>query len=134
MSVPIYWRESKYRYKLIGSECMKCHKRFYPPKRVCPVCGSRELKDVKLPDKGRVVTYTIIRVPPKGYEEYAPYPIALIELEDGTRLIAQLTDVDPKDVKIGMVVKATFRKLSEIGRDGIIQYGVKFRPLIENES
>lgn len=132
MSVPRYWREIKYHYRLIGSECPRCYRRFYPPKIVCPICGFKGLREVSLPRRGRVLSYTIIRVPPKGFEKYAPYPVAIIELEDGTRVIAQLTDVKSfDDIKIGMEVEAVFRKYREVGHEGIIEYGIKFRPLLK---
>ncbi|HDJ83448.1 MAG TPA: Zn-ribbon domain-containing OB-fold protein [Desulfurococcaceae archaeon] len=128
-SVPRYWRERKYRYRLIGSECKKCGKRYYPPRRVCLNCGSRELVEVKLVETGKVVSYTVIRVPPKEFQGLTPYVIALIELDDGTRLLSQLTDVAPEEVSTGMKVVATFRRVKEQSRDGIIEYGIKFKPI-----
>ncbi len=127
-SVPRYWRERRYKYLLIGSECLKCGSRHYPPRPACPRCGSRELREVKLADEGRVVSYTVVRAAPRGFEHLTPYVVALIELDDGTRLISQLTDVRPEDVRVGMRVVATFRKLREQSESGIIEYGTKFRP------
>ncbi len=128
-SVPRYWRERRYKYLLIGSECKKCGKRYYPPRKVCLNCKSTDLVEVKLPETGKVVTYTTIWVSPRGFEKYIPYIIAIIELDDGTRLISQLTDVKPEDVKIGMRVIATFRRIREQSESGIIEYGVKFKPI-----
>lgn len=51
-----------------------------------------------------------------------------MELEDGTRLVAQITDVNIDELKIDMDLEQVFRKISEDGDSGIIQYGVKFRP------
>ncbi len=129
MSVPRYWRGIKYHYRLIGSECLSCGKRYYPPRKVCPICHSRNLRDVKLPERGKVLTFTVIRVPPRGYEKYAPYVIAIVELIDGTRVLAQLTDIEPEEVNIGIEVEAVLRKICENGEEGIIQYGIKFRPV-----
>jgi len=83
----------------------------------------------KLPETGRVLSYTVIRYAPRGFERQVPYVVALIELDNGTKLISQLTDVKPEDVKCGMRVEAVFRKLREQGPSGIIEYGIKFRPL-----
>jgi len=57
-----------------------------------------------------------------------PYVMAIIELDEGVRLTGQVIDCKPDDVKIGMRVAATFRKLGEDGRAGIIHYGYKFVP------
>ncbi len=134
MSVPSYWRESKYRYRLIGSVCLSCGRRFYPPRKVCPVCHSHEMQEIKLPERGRIVSYTIIHYPPEGYEKCAPYAVAVIELSDGTRVLGQLTDVDISEVKTGMEVEAVFRRITEEGKDGIIEYGIKFRPVLRTSS
>jgi len=128
-SVPRYWRERRYRYRLIGSECKKCRKRYYPPRKVCLNCGSRELVEVKLAETGKVISYTVIRVLPREFQGLEPYVIALIELDDGTRLLSQLTDVDPEEVSTGIRVVATFRRIKEQSKDGIIEYGIKFKPI-----
>ena len=131
MSVPRYWREIKYRYRLIGERCSKCGSIYFPRRKICPRCGSRELTDHKLSEKGRLASWTVVRNPPKEYEKYAPYAVALIELDDGVRVLSQLVDVEPEEIKAGMRVEATFRKIKEEGTSGIIEYGYKFRPVIE---
>jgi uncharacterized OB-fold protein len=78
-----------------------------------------------------VVTWTVIRSPPVGYEKYSPYIVALIELDDGMRLLSQVVDLDPAEVKAGLRVEAVFRKVKEDGPSGIIHYGYKFRPIVE---
>ena len=47
------------------------------------------------PREGEVITWTVINSAPIGFEKYTPYMVALIELEDGLRLISQLVDADP---------------------------------------
>lgn len=131
-SVPRVWRERRIKYRLIGGKCPSCGKSFYPYRANCPYCGSRGSKEVELPRYGRVITYTVIRAPPSEFARYAPYPIALVELRDGTKVIAQLTDVKIEDIKTGMEVEAVFRKYREQGEDGIIEYGIKFRPLLKS--
>jgi len=70
----------------------------------------------------------VVRQAPEGYEEFVPYTVALVRLEEGPLVTAQLTDVDHKEVKIGMEVEMVTRKLREEGEDGLIIYGYKFRP------
>ncbi|RLE83588.1 MAG: transcriptional regulator [Thermoprotei archaeon] len=131
-SVPRVWREIKIKYRLIGGKCPNCGKSFYPYRDNCPYCGFKGAKEVELPREGKVITYTVIRAPPADFTQYAPYPIALVELKDGTRVIAQLTDVNIEDIRTGMSVEAVFRKYREQGEDGIIEYGIKFRPLLKS--
>jgi hypothetical protein len=73
----------------------------------------------------------VIRNAPFGYEKYAPYVVALIELDDGLRILSQIVDVELNEVKTGLRVEAVFRRVKEDGSSGILQYGYKFRPIIE---
>lgn len=130
MSVPRYWREIPWRHRLTGTRCRKCGRPFFPPRIVCSECGSRDLEDRKLTEQGKVLAYTIIRSPPAEYERYAPYVVGIVELEDGTKVLSQIVDCDLDQVKTGMPVEATFRKVAEHGESGIIRYGFKFRPII----
>ena len=64
-----------------------------------------------------------------GVENFSkPYVVALIELDEGARLIAPL-DCDPSKIKEGMRVKAVFRRFGEESEEGIIYYGTKFVPV-----
>ncbi len=59
--------------------------------------------------------------------------MAMIEMDEGARITAQIVDVAPEMVKRGMRVKAVFRKLGEDSESGIIYYGTKFTPVDEPE-
>jgi uncharacterized OB-fold protein len=67
---------------------------------------------------------------PHGYEEQAPYTVALVKLEEGPLVTAQLTDVDNGKVSIGQPVEMVTRKLREDGERGVLLYGYKFRPVM----
>ena len=73
-----------------------------------------------------MITYTVIHDGPKQFEMQIPYVMAIIELDEGVRLTAQIVECEPNEVKIGMRVKSTFRKLGEDGKAGVIHYGYKF--------
>ncbi|HDI86621.1 MAG TPA: Zn-ribbon domain-containing OB-fold protein [Candidatus Korarchaeota archaeon] len=130
-SIPSIKREMPSRYRLEGFECRDCGFRSLPPRQVCPRCGSRNVSRVRLPRRGRVLQHTVVRSAPRGYEFYTPYALALIELEDGTRLFSQLTDVDPEEVTQGMEVEAALRKVRVGGHGGPVAYGLKFRPVLK---
>jgi uncharacterized OB-fold protein len=120
------WREFPQRYRLEAAKCDGCGKVLYPPRLVCPGCGGRSFTDEVLPRNGRVVTYTVIRVPPAGFTEQTPLPIALVELDNGVRLMVQIADVeDPETLEIGMPVRLEFRRVAWDGEAGVIFYGHK---------
>ena len=78
---------------------------------------------------GRILSYTLIYVPPLGFENEAPYPVVLVELEDAAKYTAQLVDYDEKNLQIGQKVIAVLRKTRNPGLEGIIPYGIKFKPI-----
>lgn len=129
MSTPSrYWREIPQRYRFEGNQCSGCGEKMFPPRLICPECGSQKLVAFRLAEKGKVLTYTIIRVPPSPFSDQAPYAVGIIELEDGVKITAQIVDCDFDQLKVGMPVKAEFRKVSQVGHSGIICYGYKFVP------
>ncbi|MCE4617538.1 MAG: Zn-ribbon domain-containing OB-fold protein [Desulfurococcales archaeon] len=128
-SVPIYWRNRHIYYKLLASRCKKCGATFHPPAKSCPYCGSTETELVKLPEKGKLLHYTVLYNVPEGYRLQAPLIIGTIEV-DGTRIVAQITDVEPEEVKEGMDVEAVLRRVREDRDTGLIHYAIKFRPVL----
>lgn len=79
---------------------------------------------------GTVYTFSVMYNVPQGYEEQKPYVIAIVQLDEGPMVTAQLTDVAHDDVTIGMPVEMVTRKLREEGTEGQIVYGYKFRPVL----
>lgn len=77
--------------------------------------------------QGKIVSWTIVRTPPVGFKQFAPYVAALIELDDGERMTGQIVDVKNQKIKIGQRVVAILRKVREVDREGVIPYGIKFR-------
>lgn len=78
---------------------------------------------------GEVYSYTVLQEPPDGFEDQAPYVLALVKLDEGPLITAQLTDVDGP-VAIGDRVEMVTRKLSTEGGKGMIIYGYKFRKVL----
>jgi uncharacterized OB-fold protein len=123
-SVPLFWRLKKARYSLIGSKCQTCKKVYFPPKNFCPHCRRKgKVENHQLSGRGRIASYTVIRVPPEGF--VSPYAVAIIELDEGTNISGQIVG-NPDDVEIGKRVGPVFRKISTDGRSGLIQYGMKW--------
>jgi len=124
-----FWREFPQRYRLEAGKCRKCGTISFPPRVVCPACGEREFETTKLAEAGKILTYTIIRVPPHQFADQAPYAVAIVELGDGVKVMGQVVDCDFDKIKIGMKVKFEFRKIYSEGEAGVIYYGYKFVPV-----
>ncbi|MEW6105762.1 MAG: Zn-ribbon domain-containing OB-fold protein [Bacillota bacterium] len=129
MSTQRFWREIPRRYRLEASRCRKCRKDYLPSRKVCPECESTEFDVVRMPDRGTVVAHTVIHVAPPQWRMLVPYVVAIVELENGTRITTQVVDCEPEDVKIGQKVKLEFRRLTEDGASGTIVYGHKAVPI-----
>ncbi len=129
MSTPSrYWREIPQRYRLEANKCKKCGYVSFPPRLICPQCQNREFEEVKLAEKGKILTFTVIRVPPQQFVDQAPYAVGIVELDDGVKLTGQIVDCDFENLKIGKRVKIEFRKIFDAGEAGILCYGYKFIP------
>ena len=122
------WREYPQRYRLEASKFKQSGKTYFPPRKVDPDTGDTDFETVRLPDTGKLLTYTIIRIAPSQWSDQSPYAIGVAELADGTRIMAQITDCDVADVKIGMPLRVEFRRVQSEGAAGVISYGYKFVP------
>lgn len=78
---------------------------------------------------GKIVSWTVIRVPPADFTDQAPYPVVLVELTKGIRITAQLVDYDPKNLKYGQKVATVIRRVIKPNSEGIILYGIKVTPI-----
>lgn len=128
MSVSKYWREIPRRYRLEAGRCLECGKIYFPSRLICGECGSRKFETVKLARDGKIITYTIIHVAPGKFTDQVPYAVAIVELTAGVRLLCQVADCDLASLTTGMPVKIEFRRISEEGEAGVINYGYKCVP------
>lgn len=122
------WRLKGQRYRLEGEECPHCKAKIFPPRDICPECKRPAKEPYRLSGRGEVYTFSTLSSAPEGFESFTPYTVALVKLEEGPMVTAQLTDVAPEDVRIGMPVEMVTRKLRAQGDEGTIIYGYKFRP------
>lgn len=78
---------------------------------------------------GTIISWTMIRVPPEGFSEQAPYPLALVAFRDGTRIMVQIVDYDQEHLHANQRVITVIRRTIEEAADGVIPYGIKAKPL-----
>lgn len=127
VNLPVYWRRINNRYNLVGTQCKTCNTHFFPPRSLCPSCRRKgDVVSCDFSGKGTVVSWTEVHAAPEGHGGNVPYLLALVKLEEGPTVMAQLVEIHQPS--IGQDVEVAFRKISEHGKDGIICYGYKFRP------
>ena len=112
---------------LVGFECTSCGKRYFEEKGLCP-CGATEFNEIEFSGKGKIISYTQIHSGPEAFSEQGKYNVAIIDLDEGPRIEAQIADCKYEDLCIGLEVEAVFRKFYKSGDKGVIHYGTKFVP------
>jgi uncharacterized OB-fold protein len=130
MDIPSHWRLKKQRYALIGEICPHCDSKIFPPRDICPECGEDAKTTYQFSGRGEIYSFTTVYQAPAGYEENSPYPVAIVRLEEGPLVTAQLTDIGDESVDIGTQVEMVTRKLQTQGERGMLVYGYKFRPVM----
>jgi len=128
MPSPRYRREVPGRYRLEAGRCTSCGRAIFPYRRICPDCRSEEVEALQLSPRGQVVTATVIHVPPDELMPQAPYALAVVETPEGARLMVQVVDCDPTEVRPGTAVGLEFRRVRREGHGGILCYGHKAVP------
>ncbi|MHA2098639.1 MAG: Zn-ribbon domain-containing OB-fold protein [Candidatus Kariarchaeaceae archaeon] len=122
------WRLERSRYQMYGSQCAGCDTYYFPTAKICNKCGSQDLNGYEFTGKGKLVEWTKITEPARGFEMYAPIYYSIIELEEGIRTAVQLTSVtDESKLTSGKKTEMVFRKLFTDGEQGIVTYGFKAR-------
>ena len=88
--------------------CRNCGWADFHPVSLCPRCNG-EIQQTPIIREGEIVTYTVIRYPPRGFENQAPYVVAIIDLKEGPRVIGRITN-PAEGLKIGSMVSLSAAK------------------------
>jgi uncharacterized OB-fold protein len=78
--------------------------------------------------QGIIISWTNIQITGTAFQEYAPYPVALVGLETGERVYGELVDYDMDDIAIGREVRSVLRKGKNTGGADVVEYTLKFMP------
>ncbi len=100
-----FWAGAR-EHRLLIQQCV-CGTLRHPPGPRCPRCGSYEWHAKAATGRGTLYSFVVNHYPQVPAFEY-PLPIGLIELEEGTRLVADLVDIEPDAVTIGMPVEVVW--------------------------
>jgi len=102
-----FWFEGAHAHKLLIQRCTSCGTLRHPPLPACANCGSLEWDTVEASGRGTLYSYVVVHHPQVAAFEY-PLPIGLVELEEGTRVVANLGGAEPDQFVIGMELRAEF--------------------------
>jgi len=98
-------------------KCVDCGMVIAPPSGTCYGCGSSNMEWTKVSGNGKLVSFTVIHIAPDEFAEEAPYYVAIVELEEGTRVSSRLLGFDPlkpEEVNLGISVRLDY----EDGKSG----------------
>src|SRR3989337_2917407 len=99
-----FW-EGTSRHELWIQRCTACKRHYFYPRPYCPNCLSGDTEWVKASGRGELYSFNVVFRAPPGFQ--APYVIAIVELEEGPRMMANLVgvDPDPKNMRCDMPVE-----------------------------
>ena len=117
-----YWDGLK-QHRLMTPRCEDCKHHWFPPSHLCPHCGSDRSQWAEVSGRGRIYSFVIYhRVYHPGFADEIPYAVAVIELEEGPRMISNVAGIAPDKLACDMKVLVSFE---DITQDATIP---KFRP------
>ena len=118
-----FWAGCKER-QLRLQRCADCGQYQFPPQFFCAHCSGGKLNWVATSGRGKVLSYTIVHWSPNpAYAADAPYSLALIQLDEGPRMLTNIVNCPPDQIRIGMEVAVEFE---QCGPDIMLP---KFRPV-----
>lgn len=100
--------------KLEATKCNNCGSMYFPPRMDCANCFSQDISWFDLGNEGKLATYTIVNYGPSGFENDAPYTLALVEFPSGVKVFGRLDkQLGADDIKVGMAVQPSTVILSD---------------------
>ena len=111
-SVP-FWDGAK-QHKLLIQKCRDCGTHWHPPSTICPGCGSRDNDWVESSGKGTVFSFvTYHRAYHEGWKGDIPYVVAVVELEEGARILSNVVGIPADQVVCDMKVEVLFEDVTD---------------------
>jgi uncharacterized OB-fold protein len=108
-----YW-DGAHAGKLLFQECRGCGTRWHPPMPICPTCHSSQVDWREAAGRGSVYTYTIVYHPTHpAFQDQVPYVVAVVELDEGPRIVTSIKRCPVEAVHGGMRVSIFFEQVSD---------------------
>jgi uncharacterized protein len=102
----VFW-EAAADHRLVAQRCVGCGALRHPPRPMCPHCHSLEIEVVELSGRGTLYSYAVLHHPQHPAFDY-PVLAALVDLDEGIRMVSNLVDIDLPGIEIGMPLEAIF--------------------------
>lgn len=99
-------------HRLLIQRCAGCGALRHPPRPMCPACHSLEWDAVESSGRGTVLSCVLPHHPPLPWFP-EPYVVAIVDLEEGVRLVSNVVGIDPQAVTIGMAVRVRFETFDD---------------------
>lgn len=96
--------------------CTDCAEHYFYPRHVCPFCGSSKVEWAQASGRATLYSYVINHRPAPGFDDDAPYPIAVVQLEEGPRMMTTIvgTDPTPDALTLDMALEVAFERREEM--------------------
>lgn len=108
-----FWEGCK-RGELLLQQCSGCSKPRYFPRLTCPLCGDEAYAWIKASGKGALYSFIVVHPPTlPAFKDDVPYPVVLVELEEGPRMVSNVVDCANEDLEIGMPLEVVFDEVTE---------------------
>ncbi|UCG65181.1 MAG: Zn-ribbon domain-containing OB-fold protein [Deltaproteobacteria bacterium] len=100
--------------KVMATRCKKCETMYFPPQVDCPKCLSNAMEWSQVKGRGKLLTYGVVNYGPLGFEDKAPYTLAVAEFEKGIKVFATLSkDIKEDEIAVGMVLEVVPARLPD---------------------
>jgi len=107
-----YW-EGLRQGELRIQRCNSCSKAVFYPRSICPYCHSDQLAWIVASGKGTIYSYTVVHQAFGPFAADVPFVIAIIELQEGARMMSRIVDAPRERVAVGAAVRVTFENVGE---------------------
>ncbi|WP_156325790.1 Zn-ribbon domain-containing OB-fold protein [Nonomuraea sp. SBT364] len=96
--------------------CLTCERHYFYPRPSCPHCGSGTVEWVRASGRASLYSYVINHRPAPGFEEGGPYAIAVVELEEGVRMMTNIVNIEitPENLPLDLDLKVVFERRGEV--------------------
>ena len=108
-----FWEGAK-QHKLLIQGCKDCGAKIFYPRKYCPECWSSQLFWSEASGKGKIFSYSVTMAGVEDrFAEDLPFVLALVDLEEGVRMMINIVNCKPDEISIGMDVEVVFENITE---------------------
>ncbi len=109
-----FWDGAK-RHELRIQRCRSCGKAYFFPRPFCPFCSSKDVEWFTASGKGKLYSYVINHRAAYGFQDYVPYVIAIVQLDEGPRMMSNIIGIDPtpENLPVDLPVEVTWDEQSD---------------------